>query len=36
MTDKETKQRRDPALTKPEMEDIKRLITVQRKRLSHL
>ncbi|HQN19722.1 MAG TPA: RNA polymerase sigma factor region1.1 domain-containing protein, partial [Syntrophobacteraceae bacterium] len=28
MTDKEIKQRRDPALTKPEMDDIKRLITV--------
>ncbi|ABK16904.1 RNA polymerase sigma factor RpoD [Syntrophobacter fumaroxidans] len=28
MTDKETKQRRDPALSKPEMDDIKRLITV--------
>src|SRR5512139_1179727 len=28
MTDKETKPRRDPALSKPEMEDIKRLITV--------
>ncbi len=28
MTEKETKQRRDPALSKPEMEDIKRLITV--------
>jgi RNA polymerase primary sigma factor len=28
MTDKEIKPRRDPALTKPEMDDIKRLITV--------
>ena len=28
MTDKEMKQRRDPALTKPEMDDLKRLITV--------
>ncbi len=28
MAEKETKQRRDPALTKPEMDDIKRLITV--------
>jgi RNA polymerase primary sigma factor len=28
MTDKEMKPRRDPALTKPEMDDIKRLITV--------
>jgi RNA polymerase primary sigma factor len=28
MTDKEMKQRRDPALSKPEMDDIKRLITV--------
>ncbi len=28
MTDKEIKQRRDPALSKPEMDDIKRLITV--------
>ncbi|MHC1743143.1 MAG: RNA polymerase sigma factor RpoD [Syntrophobacteraceae bacterium] len=28
MTDKEIKQRRDPVLVKPEMEDIKRLITV--------
>src|SRR5512136_2786350 len=28
MTDKDMKQRRDPALTKPEMDDIKRLITV--------
>ena len=28
MTDKELKQRRDPALSKPEMDDIKRLITV--------
>ncbi len=28
MTDKEIKQRRDPALVKPEMEDIKRLISV--------
>ncbi len=28
MTEKEIKQRRDPALSKPEMDDIKRLITV--------
>jgi len=28
MTDKEMKQRRDPALSKPELEDIKRLISV--------
>ena len=28
MTDKEMKQKRDPALSKPEMDDIKRLITV--------
>lgn len=28
MTDKETKPRRDPAFSKPEMDDIKRLITV--------
>jgi RNA polymerase primary sigma factor len=28
MTDKDMKQRRDPALSKPEMDDIKRLITV--------
>jgi len=28
MTEKEIKQRRDPALTKPELEDIKRLISV--------
>jgi RNA polymerase primary sigma factor len=28
MTDKDVKQRRDPALSKPEMDDIKRLITV--------
>jgi RNA polymerase primary sigma factor len=28
MTDKDLKQRRDPALSKPEMDDIKRLITV--------
>ncbi len=28
MTEKETRQRRDPALTKPDMDDIKRLITV--------
>jgi RNA polymerase primary sigma factor len=28
MADKDTKQRRDPALSKPEMDDIKRLITV--------
>jgi RNA polymerase primary sigma factor len=28
MTDKESKQRRDPALSKPEMDDIKRLIAV--------
>jgi len=28
MTDKEMKQRRDPALSKPEMDDLKRLITV--------
>ncbi|MDY0038947.1 MAG: RNA polymerase sigma factor RpoD [Desulforhabdus sp.] len=28
MTDKEIKQRRDPALSKPELEDIKRLISV--------